>query len=79
LTNIPLPTYSKTALRLRTSTAEEINSYPNYVLIYIHQMIYPQLFACVAGIIYCVRHAPLRAAIAREVKARWDELKSLVT
>jgi hypothetical protein len=42
-------------------------------------MIYPPLLAFVGGTIYFVRHAPLRSAIAREVKDRWDDLKSLFT
>jgi hypothetical protein len=55
---------SKTVLRLQASTAEEI---------------YPPLLAFVGGTIYFVRHAPLRSAVAREVKDRWDDLKSLFT
>jgi hypothetical protein len=60
--------YLLVLIRLRVSTPEEINAYPNYLFIYFHQTIYPQFMAFLTGMSYYLRHPPLRNAIKRVIK-----------
>jgi len=60
--------YVMVLIRLRISTPEEINAYPNYLFIYLYQIIFPQSMAFIGGISYYLRHPPLRIAVYREIK-----------
>jgi hypothetical protein len=60
--------YLMVLIRLRTSSPKEINAYPNYLFIYLHQIIFPQLLAFTGGISYYLRHPPLMKATKREMK-----------
>ena len=66
-------------IRLRDLSPKETNVYPNYLFIYFHQMIFPQLFAFLAAILYYFRHPPLKKAMKRETKEFLQNLMSRLT
>lgn len=45
------------------------NIYPYYLILYFYHLVFPSLIASSLSLVYYCRHAPLRKAIHREIKA----------
>ena len=45
------------------------NLYPYYLILYFYHLVFPSLIASSLSLVYFYRHAPLRKAIYREIKA----------
>ena len=58
-------------IRLQTMTPDEVNTYPNNIFIYFHQMIYPGLFGLVSVVWFYLRNPPLRKRVTKEI---WDRI-----
>jgi len=60
-------------IRLRTITPDEVNTYPNNIFIYFHQMLYPGLFGLFSSAWYYLRYPHLRKKVTKEIKDRIDD------
>jgi hypothetical protein len=56
------------AAKMNSMTREEVNRFPTYLLMYIHQLILPNLMSCFISLLYYYRHPPLRESILLETK-----------
>ena len=60
--------------KVNSLSPSEINEYPNYIYVYVHQFIYPNLIGFVTSGIYYINNPSLRNTIVNELKLIYNIL-----